>query len=132
MEGGPLHVAVGVIINHDNKVLIALRDPHAHQGGLWEFPGGKVEARENVELALVRELYEELGLVAEEFKPLMEIIYDYPDKSVRLDVWWVQAFSGEPEGREGQPIKWVDVDQLTDFSFPEANQAIIEAIQAAV
>ena len=128
-----LHVAVGVIVDGANNILIALRPEDAHQGGLWEFPGGKVEQGESVKQALARELSEELGLQLESCRPLIEIQHDYSDKSVLLDVWWVEAFSGDclegSEGREGQPIKWVGAAALSDYSFPPANQAIITAVQ---
>ena len=101
-----VHVAVGVIVDQHNNILIALRPEDSHQGGLWEFPGGKVEQGEAVETALSRELYEELGLESISCRPLIEIRHDYTDKSVLLDVWWVDQFSGEAEGKEGQPIKW--------------------------
>ncbi|MBD2859749.1 8-oxo-dGTP diphosphatase MutT [Spongiibacter sp. KMU-158] len=127
-----IHVAVGVICNSEGEILIAKRADHLHQGGLWEFPGGKVEAEESVVDALVRELEEELGITAvrEACNPLMEITHDYGDKQVMLDVWWVRDFCGEPEGREGQPLNWVEAAQLNDFAFPEANIAIIEKITA--
>ena len=86
-----MHVAVGVIISPDDRVLIAKRASHQHQGGLWEFPGGKLEAGESVAAALCRELSEELDLLVDQrlLKPLMQVSHDYPDKSVVLDVWWV-------------------------------------------
>lgn len=126
-----IHVAVGVIVNAAREVLIALRPDHVHQGGLWEFPGGKVEATEVVAQALSRELEEELAIVVTHSRPLIEIAHDYPDKQVLLDVWWVDAFQGEPRGSEGQSVRWVAVDQLSHYQFPEANAPIITAIQAA-
>lgn len=123
-----VHVAVGVIVDDQQRVLIALRPDHVHQGGLWEFPGGKVEAGETVESALARELFEELGVKVLHCRSLLVIQHDYVDKSVRLDVWWVDQFTGLPEGREGQPIAWVTAAALHDYSFPEANRPIITAI----
>ncbi len=124
-----IHVAVGVIVNRENEILIARRPEHLHQGGLWEFPGGKVESNETLPQALKRELWEELGLVMEGCRPLIEVHHNYADKSVFLDVWWVEEFSGIPTGREGQPIQWVAVDKLTEYTFPEANQQIVQAVQ---
>ncbi|MFT5577842.1 MAG: 8-oxo-dGTP diphosphatase [Paraglaciecola psychrophila] len=124
-----IHVAVGVIIDSADNILIALRPAQLHQGGLWEFPGGKVEAGETVESALARELLEELAISVSSCQPLIKIAHDYVDKSVLLDVWWVRGFSGEPRGAEGQPIEWVGAEQLGDYRFPEANIAIVEAIQ---
>jgi 8-oxo-dGTP diphosphatase len=123
-----VHVAVGVIRNQQQQILLALRPDDVHQGGLWEFPGGKVEPAETIQQALARELEEELGITPTQVQPLIEIHHDYPDKSVFLDVWWVDAFSGEPEGREGQPVRWVPIDELPAYDFPEANQPIVAAI----
>ncbi len=124
-----LHVAVGVIKNSAGDILISQRPANVHQGGLWEFPGGKVEADESVLLALRRELQEELGIVVERSEPLIKIQHHYPDLSVLLDVWQVEAFSGEAHGREDQPIRWVAANELKNYSFPEANLAIIHAAQ---
>lgn len=122
-----IHVAAAVIRGADGRVLIAKRPLDKHQGGLWEFPGGKVEADERVEAALARELLEELGIVVTAAQPLIQVRHDYPDKQVLLDVWEVQAFTGEPHGAEGQPLMWVTADQLTNYSFPAANQPIVAA-----
>ena len=124
-----VHVAVGVISDGADRILIARRAEHLHQGGLWEFPGGKVEANETVEQALRRELFEELAIEVTSQQPLLTIAHDYSDKLVLLDVWWVSAFSGEPQGCEGQPLHWVSVASLHEFEFPAANQPIIAAVQ---
>ncbi|KMM80015.1 Nudix family hydrolase [Pseudomonas deceptionensis] len=122
-----VHVAAAVIRGTNGKILIARRADTQHQGGLWEFPGGKVEAGESVEAALGRELKEELGIVVEAARPLIKVLHDYPDKHVLLDVWEVSAFSGEPHGAEGQPLAWVSPRELADYAFPEANQPIVAA-----
>ncbi len=122
-----VHVAAGVIRSGDGHVLIAKRSLDKHQGGLWEFPGGKVEAGETAEAALGRELAEELGIGVTAARPLIKITHDYPDKQVLLDVWEVLAFSGEPHGAEGQPLAWVHPEDLPGFSFPAANRAIVAA-----
>ncbi|MGD8710293.1 MAG: Nudix family hydrolase [Ectothiorhodospiraceae bacterium] len=125
--GDFVHVAVGVIQAPDGSVLIARRPAHLHQGGLWEFPGGKVEAGEGVQEALRRELREELGLEVRDAHPLIRIPFQYPDKSVLLDVWRVNEFDGEPSGREGQPLRWVAKEALREYRFPPANAAIVRA-----
>lgn len=124
-----VHVAVGVIINQRNEVLISLRHPESHQGGLWEFPGGKLEPDEDVQQALGRELLEELNIRVQPDRQLLQINYDYPDKSVLLDVWLIRDFVGEPVGKEGQPIQWQAIARLDSQLFPPANASIIEAIQ---
>ncbi|THG86827.1 Nudix family hydrolase [Pseudomonas sp. A-1] len=122
-----LHVAAAVIRGTDGRVLIARRPEHKHQGGLWEFPGGKVEAGEAVEVALARELHEELGIDVMASRPLIQVRHDYPDLAVLLDVYEVGAFTGEPHGREGQPLAWVAPRELPDYQFPEANRPIVAA-----
>ena len=127
-----VHVAVGVISDGGDKVLIARRAEHLHQGGLWEFPGGKVEAGETVEQALTRELQEELAISISAFEPLLAIAHDYQDKSVLLDVWWISSFSGEPSGRQGQPLRWAAITELRQLDFPAANKAIVNALEEKV
>lgn len=122
-----VHVAAAVIRGADDQVLIAKRADEQHQGGLWEFPGGKVEPGEAVQAALARELQEELGIRVEAARPLIQVQHDYPDKQVLLDVWEVSAFTGEPHGAEGQPLAWVGPRQLVDYAFPAANQPIVAA-----
>lgn len=124
-----VHVAVGVISDGANKILVSRRGEHLHQGGLWEFPGGKVEAEESARDALHRELSEELGIRVASCEPLLTIAHDYSDKSVLLDVWWVDGFHGEPHGREGQPLQWVVAIELRSLQFPAANLPIIVAIE---
>ncbi|MBT5720245.1 MAG: 8-oxo-dGTP diphosphatase MutT [Gammaproteobacteria bacterium] len=125
----PVHVAVGVLRNDQGQVLISLRADEAHQGGLWEFPGGKVEPGESVEQALSREFEEELGICVHSCTPFIQISHDYEDKSVLLDVWNVQIFSGVPRGREGQQIEWRAQSALCVDDFPRANARIIRALQ---
>ncbi|WP_425929808.1 Nudix family hydrolase [Pseudomonas sp. NyZ201] len=122
-----IHVAAAVIRGADGRILIARRGETQHQGGLWEFPGGKVEDGEAVEAALARELHEELGIGVSAARPLIKIRHDYPDKQVLLDVWEVDAFTGEPHGAEGQPLAWVSPRDLGQYEFPEANRPIVAA-----
>ena len=124
-----IQVSVGVIINNDGKVLLAKRPETVHQGGLWEFPGGKQEQGENSILALQRELLEELGLNVLKARPFIKLHYTYPDKSVVLDVWLIKEWSGTPFGREGQFIEWMELSRLPELEFPPANRMIIKAIQ---
>ncbi|MEP4147322.1 MAG: 8-oxo-dGTP diphosphatase MutT [Halioglobus sp.] len=123
-----VHVAVGVILDADRNILLTRRHDHLHQGGLWEFPGGKVESGESLSAALARELREELDITPVRVSPLTEIHHDYGDKSVFLDVHVVWEFSGEPRGLEGQPMAWVSADELSDYDFPAANKPIVAAI----
>ncbi|MDD5275806.1 MAG: Nudix family hydrolase [Methylovulum sp.] len=125
----PLHVAVGVVKNATDQVLISLRDDAAHQGGLWEFPGGKVEAGETAKQALVRELKEELDITVKAAMPLITIRYQYPDLAVWLEVFLVEQFTGHTKSCEGQAFKWVAANDLAHYAFPKANRPIIAAAQ---
>ncbi|MBA1202447.1 Nudix family hydrolase [Pseudomonas capeferrum] len=122
-----IHVAAAVIRGDDGRILIARRADTQHQGGLWEFPGGKVEDGESIEQALARELREELGIEVTRSRPLIKISHDYPDKQVLLDVQEVDGFTGEPHGAEGQPLAWVTSRELPQYTFPEANKPIVAA-----
>ena len=123
-------VAVGILIDDAGRVLVTRRAPEAHQGGLWEFPGGKVEENETILAALARELQEELGVLVEATEALMVLDHDYGDKQVRLDVHCVTRWSGEPQGLEGQPLAWQRPEQLRDWAFPAANRPILERLLA--
>ena len=124
-----LHVAVAIITNQQNKVLISLRSNSAHQGGLWEFPGGKLETGESALDALKREIKEELNISIDKASPFKKIQYQYSDKAVLLDIWRVESFSGEPEGAEGQQIKWHTISDLSENEFPAANRGIVMSLQ---
>lgn len=125
-----LEVAAGVIWNAEgDRVLIARRPEGVHQGGLWEFPGGKIETGESVQDALTRELREEIGIGVRSASPLITLLHDYPDRSVRLHILEVRDFSGEPLGAEGQPVRWVAPNDLDAYPFPAANDPIRRAVQ---
>ena len=123
-------VAVGILIDDAGRVLVTRRAPGAHQGGLWEFPGGKVEEGETLLGALTRELREELGVRVESTEPLLVLEHDYGDKQVRLGVHRVTRWSGQPRGLEGQPLAWQRPEQLRDWAFPAANRLILERLLA--
>lgn len=123
----PLQVAVGVVKNTAGQILISLRDRSLHQGGLWEFPGGKIERMETAEQALSRELKEELDINVEAAIPLITVGHQYPDLFVQLQVFLVEKFSGRARGCEGQLFKWVSPDELDHYAFPAANRPIIMA-----
>jgi len=126
-----VEVAVAILLSDEQKILTSWRQPHQHQGGLWEFPGGKRESEETMLDALKREILEEIGVRVEQAEPFVRIDHDYGDKQVSLDVWLVSQFSGEPSGREGQPLRWQAVDELQADEFPAANVAIIDALKQA-
>ena len=125
-----IHVAVGVILGADGRILLAKRPDHLHMGGRWEFPGGKVEDNETIQQAMTRELKEELDIEVQAMEPLIEVRHDYGDKQVFLDTWIVTEFSGKELGLEGQELAWVSASNLANYHFPDANQPIVEAVKA--
>lgn len=127
-QAEPVRVVAAVIENSEKDILIALRPGHRHQGGKWEFPGGKIEAGENSRDALTRELAEELGIVVTDAVPLIRVPYRYPGKDILLEVWRVIRFQGVPAGKEGQPVRWIAPGDLTAVEFPPANRAIVAAL----
>lgn len=124
-----LHVVAAVIRAPDDRILLAKRPADKHQGGKWEFPGGKVEAGELPVQALQRELHEELGIAVAEndCRPLIKVRYHYPEKAVLLDVWDVRAYQGDAFGKEGQEIAFFAADELNALEFPAANRPIVTA-----
>jgi 8-oxo-dGTP diphosphatase len=131
-----IHVAVGVItkINNEGNPLFFLtkRLEEAHQGGKWEFPGGKVEINETVAQALARELKEEVAIDVMSCHPFIKIEHTYRsegyDKNVCLDVFIIDNFMGDPNAQEGQGQGWFELNQLEGIDFPEANHVIIEKL----
>ena len=137
-----LQVVVGVLTRgsgEDREVFVTRRRADQHQGGLLEFPGGKCEAGESIELALARELREELGIVFNErttLRPLIEIPWTYGSgsslKRVHLHVQEVQHWIGEPRGMEAEEATWMKISELESKHFPAANRGIISALQAPI
>lgn len=122
-----IDVAVAVIVR-DQQVLLTYRHKDQDCGELWEFPGGKFEPGESSAQALRRECTEELAIDVEQSQPWLSIQHCYPKYSVRLHVFKVTAFSGEPEPQQGQPMRWVDVVAINQYAFPKANRVIVEGL----
>lgn len=125
-----LHIAAAVILNAEkDQVFITKRADKAHKGGLWEFPGGKVEAGETAEQAIVRELFEEVDIRVTELSHLQALQHDYPEKSLNFDFFTVTAFDNQPYGKEGQRGEWVAISELHHYDFPEANIPVLNRVQ---
>jgi 8-oxo-dGTP diphosphatase len=124
-----IQVAAGAVEDSQGRILVTRRPEHVHQGGLWEFPGGKLEPAETPQQGLDRELYEELGIRVRASRPLIRVRHDYGDRHVLLDVHRVSAFTGVPHGREGQPLAWVHPDDMVPEDFPAADRPIVTALR---
>ena len=122
-------VAVAILESASRQFLVTRRPDGKHQGGKWEFPGGKIHAGETVPEALARELNEELGIILRTACPLLRVRHAYPDKTVLLDVWRATDYTGEPYGREGQPLRWVTAAELESLNLPDADRPIVRALQ---
>ncbi|MGF1775378.1 8-oxo-dGTP diphosphatase MutT [Vibrio nomapromontoriensis] len=124
-----VHIVAAIIFNADkSQIYITKRPDKAHQGGLWEFPGGKVEIDEKAEDALKRELYEEIDIEVTELALFEHLLHDYTDKSLAFDFFEVTAFNRQPYGKEGQQGAWVSIAALADHAFPEANVPILNKV----
>jgi 8-oxo-dGTP diphosphatase len=124
-----IHVAAAALIDEQDRVLLQQRHVQTHQGGLWEFPGGKLEPGEPVAEGLFRELREELGIEVLDHRPLIRVRHQYADRGVLLDVHAVTGWRGEAVGREGQPLLWVARTALRDYPMPAADVPVVTALQ---
>ncbi|NEP17075.1 MAG: A/G-specific adenine glycosylase [Leptolyngbya sp. SIO4C1] len=129
---GPLphkQIGVAVIYGEDGRILIDRRRQEGLLGGLWEFPGGKIEPNETVEDCVRREIKEELGIDIEVQQRLITINHAYTHFRVTLNVFNCRYLSGEPQPLECDEVRWVTLDALDDYPFPKANGQIIGAIR---
>lgn len=123
-----IDISIAVVKNPQNLFLICLRPDHVHQGGKWEFPGGKIQKNETAEQAMLREIKEEVGITAIDYRLLETTFFDYGDKQLNLNFFLVSQFTGEARAQEGQSMQWVKKAELDNFSFPDANAAIIKKL----
>ncbi|MGY5583709.1 8-oxo-dGTP diphosphatase MutT [Vibrio cincinnatiensis] len=124
-----IHIVAGIILNSErSRLFITKRPDDKHQGGLWEFPGGKVEAGETIEQAMSRELEEEVGIEVKTQSLFQHLEFDYSDKLLKFDFMLIHDFNRQPFGKEGQQGQWVSIGELADYSFPEANIPIVERV----
>lgn len=123
-----IDVAVGIITRSDGHVLLAERPAGKPWAGYWEFPGGKFEEAESPVEALARELHEELGVELDEAFPWITRNHVYPDRNVRLHMYRVLGWHGEPHGREGQQLSWQDPHAVSVTPLLPANQGILQAL----
>ncbi len=125
------HVAAGILKDPAGQVLISERLCDGPFNGLWEFPGGKIAIDEAPADALRRELAEELGIEVIASQPFMELRHTYPDRTVELEFFLVDAWNGEPAGLEGQRLRWIHVLELASEELLPADAPIVRALRRA-
>lgn len=122
-------IGVAVIYGHGERILIDRRKQEGLLGGLWEFPGGKIEPNETFEDCVKREIKEELGIDIEVNDRLITVNHAYSHFKVTLNVFNCTHLSGEPQTIECDEVKWVTLDEIDSYPFPKANGQIIDAIK---
>ena len=122
-----LLVVAVALVDPDNRVLIAQRPEGKQLAGLWEFPGGKIDAGERPEAALIRELQEELGITVKEacLAPLTFASFAYPDFHLLMPLYICRRWEGFVQSREGQALKWVRAKDLRQYPMPPADEPLI-------
>jgi len=110
-------------------VLVARRGGDQHLPGAWEFPGGKIEDGEEPEAAARRELHEETGLAAQRAEPLLVFVHDYPDRRLRFHAFVIADAGGDVTTDGGRAFDWVTPSSLRELPMPEANRAILRALE---
>ncbi len=122
-----LLVVAVALIDADDRVLIAQRPEGKALAGLWEFPGGKIDAGERPEEALIRELREELGITVKEacLAPLTFASYAYPEFHLLMPLYVCRRWEGFVQSREGQALKWVRAKDLRQYPMPPADEPLI-------
>jgi 8-oxo-dGTP diphosphatase len=120
-------VAACALVDADGRVLLAQRPEGKPMAGLWEFPGGKVEAGETPEQTLIRELEEELGIVVKEacLAPLTFASHTYPEFHLLMPLYVCRRWDGIVTAREGQKLSWVRPNRLRDYPMPPADVPLV-------
>ena len=122
-------IGVAVIFNDEGLILIDRRPEGGLLGGLWEFPGGKIEPNETVEQCVEREILEEIGIAIAVGENLITIDHAYTHFRITLHVHLCRYVSGTPQTIECYEIRWVTLDEIDQFPFPKANSQIITALK---
>ena len=121
-------ISIAIVQNEHKKLLISRRQKGQHLAGKWEFPGGKVEQNEALEVAMLRELKEEVGLTATKYSLFDSLNFQYDDVDLSLHFYLVTEYEGQATSLEGQQIKWITATELTQYDFPKANLTVINKL----
>ncbi|WP_298941857.1 8-oxo-dGTP diphosphatase MutT [uncultured Psychromonas sp.] len=121
-------ISIAIVQNEHKKLLISRRQKGQHLAGKWEFPGGKVEQNEALEVAMLRELKEEVGLTATKYSLFDSLNFQYDDVDLSLHFYLVTEYEGQATSLEGQQIKWITAAELTQYDFPKANLTVINKL----
>jgi A/G-specific adenine glycosylase len=121
-------IVVGIVGRSDGKVLISRRPESVMLGGLWEFPGGKVESGESLEHALNRELAEELGIILRNITPFHELKHAYSHFKITMHAYRCEIATGNPQPRSSDALEWVHVHELENYPFPKANRSLTQKL----
>lgn len=124
-----IEIAVGIIYSVSGQIFITQRGENSHLAGFWEFPGGKVEPDETPYQTLVREIAEEVDITVHQARFIKLVNYCYADRDITIHAYLVTDWDGEPFAKEGQPSRWIDLDDLNADEFPDANRSIIEMLK---
>jgi len=129
-----VHVAAAALVDADGRILLAQRPEGKALAGLWEFPGGKMDAGETPEFALMRELREELGIETRPccFTPVIFASHAYESFHLFMPLFICRVWRGTAVGREGQALKWVRPEDLYNYPMPEADIPLIDPLQRAL
>ena len=127
-------VVAAALVDGDGRILLQQRAPGRHMAGLWEFPGGKVEEGEPPEAALVRELSEELGILADEAALVPTAFASAPngERHMLLLLYLCRDWRGEPEALDASALRWVRVAEMRDLPMPPADKPLIELLAAYI
>jgi 8-oxo-dGTP diphosphatase len=123
-----IHVVALVLENEKAQILVTKRLKHKHLGGMWEFPGGKLEANETRLEGLQREIKEEINFDLISAEPLKCLTHDYGDRVIKLDVWYTKFVQPQIRANENQQMKWVCYQDLKKLKMPDADKPIIDAL----
>ena len=121
-------VAAALIWSGD-KFMICQRPPHKARGLLWEFVGGKKEAGETLEQALIRECKEEIAVTVKVNDIFAELVHEYPDITIKLTLFNAEIAEGQPQKLEHVDIKWITVEEIDDYDFCPADEDILKMLK---